>query len=168
MVVGAAAFGAVVLATSFPASELLSQRQAISSATSEVQRLKSSDRALSAMAARLSRPATVDRLARQEFGLVEPGVKVYSIEPPSGSQPGAGLGPSPLTTPPVLPGGFGGSAPTGGGPATGSGSGSSASDSGSGSPSGSTGKTSGSGSSGGTGAHEGLLGRVIHTLEFWR
>ncbi|MDA8185783.1 MAG: hypothetical protein M0035_15390 [Actinomycetota bacterium] len=139
------------MSTSFPVSELLSQRRALASTAAQLRRVNASDSLLSAEARRLSDPATVGEIAHQEFGLVHSGVKAYDVLPPSGSAPGSGTGAAPLTGPPVAPGGLpsgsaGLPAPSGGGPSAGSSNGRP--------------KTRSPAS--------GFWQRVLHSLEFWR
>jgi len=127
-----------VLAAWFPASDLLHQRSQLAAASAELHKLDRQNAALHHQATQLRTPATLGRIAQQQYDLVPPGEQAYQVLPPSGSGSADGtLGST--------------AAPTRGSSATSSHPGRAAS-----SPGTATG-TSGS-----------FLDRIVHTLEFWR
>jgi cell division protein FtsB len=156
----AALFAGMVLATSFPFSDLLGQRGQLAMAQGQLDRLTAQNHSLATEALRLGDPATVAAIARAYYGFVAPGQKAFDILPTAGAPltSAANSGHVPLEAPPVAPGspqsqalldaGAGGATPAG----------------------------SSHGGAGGTkGGHQaasapgsGLWGRVLHTLEFWR
>jgi cell division protein FtsB len=156
----AALFAGVVLATSFPFSDLLGQRGQLAAAQAQLNRLSSQNHSLATEALRLGDPATVAAIARADYGFVQPGQKAYDILPTAGAPltSAANSGHVPLEGPPVAPGSAQSQSllDAGAGVAT---------------PAGFS-----HGGAGGTKAgHEsapsqgsGLWGRVLHTLEFWR
>ena len=167
LLAAAAVVAALVLATSFPFSSLLGQRQQLSVAQGQVDRLTSENRALSSEVLRLGDPATVAAIARADYGFVQPGQKAYDILPTAGAPltSGADSGHVPLEGPPVSPGSAqsqtlldAGAGATAGGSAVG------------GAPAGSA--DPGSHAKGANGrapsSGTGLWGRVLRTLEFWR
>ncbi len=102
----AALFALIVLATSFPVSSLLSQRGQLTADAGQLATLRQQDAALARQVAQLRKPATIDGLARTDYGFVRPGQKAYTILPPSsGNSPViADSGVVPLDGPPVEPG----------------------------------------------------------------
>ncbi|HLX89494.1 MAG TPA: septum formation initiator family protein [Acidimicrobiales bacterium] len=162
---GAALFAGAVLLTGLPVSALLTQRQQLSTTSAELRSLQSADHQLSTQSRHLTDPATVQGMARSDYGMVPPGEKAYVILPPPGSSAAAvaGSGHVPLEGPPVAPGsalsqqllGLPLSSHDG---ATGS----------TGSTGRSTSGASGHGSSGTSSGSGSFLSRVIRTLEFWR
>lgn len=169
ILVVSAAFAAVVLGTSFPASGLLSDHRQLASADAAVHRLKVENSALAQENQQLNSKAEIHSLARQDYQLVDPGQTAYNVLPPTsqstkngssvvtgdpGSQPlvapanAAGMSPDPnvpttsTTTPPAV--GAQTPASSGSGSAT------------------STPTTKPSGTSGG------FWSRTLHSLEFWR
>ena len=105
-VVAALGFAAVVVATSMPVSDLLTQHRQLTSTAQALAATQAADRSLTAEARSLSDPSTVAGLARSEYGLVPSGQKAYVILPPVGSSATtvSGSGHVPLGTPPVVPG----------------------------------------------------------------
>lgn len=177
LLVAAGIFAAIVLATSLPVSELLSQQRQLSSASQQLSALEKQNKALSEEAQQLSNPSTVVGIARRDYGLVAPGSQAYEILPSSGASAGSGesSGHVPLEGPPVVPGsaqsqGILAAGTTGsvGGATGGSGSGSSSSGSGSSSSASSGSAGSSRASVGASGSDGGFWTRVVHTLEFWR
>ncbi len=106
VVLGAALFALVVLATSMPIGNLFSQREQLRSSSAELARLQSENSLLSHEARQLSERATVDALARSVYGLVPPGSKAYDILPASSESGSTSPGGNavPLGGPPVVPG----------------------------------------------------------------
>jgi hypothetical protein len=165
-VLAAVVFAAVVLASALPWSTLMDQHAQLASATSQVGVLQAENRALAGEARELSDASTVAGLARQDYGLVEPGQKAYDILPPPGSTAPTAVeaGHVPLDEPPVLPGsarsekllgaGGAGAPPPGARGAT---------------SAGAHGATTATGQppSGNQTGSGGFWSRVGHTLEFW-
>ena len=106
MVGAAVVFVCVVLLTSFPLSGVLSQRSALSGTAHQLATVQAQNEALARQVSALADPATVDGLARHDYGFVPEGQRAYDILPsssPSGSElPGSGQ--VPLNGPPVVPG----------------------------------------------------------------
>ena len=155
----AALLSVVVLATSFPLSELLTQRGQLTSDAGQLATLQQQDAALTRQVAQLRKPSTIEGLARQDYGLVRPGQKTYTILPPStGSSPvTSGSDHVPLDGPPVVPGSVRAQQLNGVPPAA--------------SPrshSGRDGRTTGARSGdGSTAPPPGFWSRVVRNLEFW-
>jgi hypothetical protein len=106
MVGAAVVFALVVLGTSFPLEGLLAQRSALSSTAHELTTVEAQNQSLSRQVTALADPATVNGLARHDYGFVGQGQRAYDILPassPSGSVP-SGSGQVPLGGPPVVPG----------------------------------------------------------------
>ena len=74
----------LVTAGWFPASALLHQRGAVSAAAAQVQALRLQDQALQTEQRRLSDPAEIQRLARQDYQLVSPGQQAFQVLNPNG------------------------------------------------------------------------------------
>ena len=147
-------FAAAVLATNFPVKALLSQRHQLSTTAAEVRSLHNQNDALARQAGHLGDPATIEHLARTDFGFVHPGQQAYDVLPPSGSSSQAAVslsGHVPLQGPPVAPG-------------------SSRSDRllGAGDTGPATAKTRPHVAASSGSSNPGFLGRLAHTLEFWR
>jgi cell division protein FtsB len=83
-VVLAAVFALVVLATSFPFTDLLNQHQQLSAEAAQLSELRHQNQLLSEQQNQLSSSAEIERLARQNYQLVAPGQTLYDILPPSG------------------------------------------------------------------------------------
>lgn len=168
VLVVSAAFAAVVLGTSFPASGLLSDHRQLASADAAMHRLKAENSALAQEKQQLNSKAEIHSLARQDYQLVDPGQTAYNVLPPTsqstkngssgvtgdpGSQPvvapanAAGMSPDPdvPTTSTTSPPASGAQAPAS-----------------SGSGSATTPTTKPSDTSGG------FWSRTLHSLEFWR
>jgi cell division protein FtsB len=156
--VACGAFCLLVLATSFPAQALIRQHEAISSASSELDRLTAGNKALQRQADELSNPANIAALARSDYDMVSPGEKAYEVLPAAGSQASKNLssGHSLLDQGPVAPGSAQSQALLGDAGSTNS--------SGSSSVPGHVGDSQSAGAKHST---PGLWGRVLNTLEFW-
>jgi len=105
LLIGAVVFALVVLLTSFPLGELLSQRSAISGTAHELSTVTAENESLARQVADLSNPSAINDLAREDYGFVPKGQRVYDILPsssPSGSALSAGV--LPLDAAPVVPG----------------------------------------------------------------
>lgn len=71
----------VLLLFVFPTRTLLQQDREIAAVHHQIAVLQAEDASLRARAASLTRPSTVERIARQQYGLVKPGQKEYVILP---------------------------------------------------------------------------------------
>ncbi|MHB1582183.1 MAG: septum formation initiator family protein [Acidimicrobiales bacterium] len=156
-VVGAVALSVAVVVAWFPASALMSDHKALATVTTQLDTLRRQDHALAQEQARLGQSAEIERLARQQYQMTSPGAQEYQVLPnssagakgssdPYSSDPGLQRPVAPSGTAQLPPGtltdGVGG-----------------------------PGATSGSTGSGGphaAGKGQGLLERIVHTLEFWR
>jgi cell division protein FtsB len=157
---------ALMLVAWFPAGALLQQRAALSKTDATISHLRQQDRQLEHEKALLSQPSEVQRIARQDYGLVSPGQRSYEILPRSSNGSinayagDPGLQPLAAPNSGALPGG-----------SVGSGSSSSAGGSHGGSHpasgSGTTGTSHASGSSTPATPSPGVWGRIVGTLEFW-
>lgn len=168
VLVVSAAFAALVLGTSFPASGLLSDHRQLAAADAAMHRLRTQNSALAQEKQQLNSKAEIHSLARQDYQLVDPGQTAYNVLPPTsqstkngssdvtgdpGSQPvvapanAAGMSPDPdvPTTSTTNPPASGAQAPAS-----------------SGSGSATTPTTKPSDTSGG------FWSRTLHSLEFWR
>jgi cell division protein FtsB len=150
---------AVILLTSFPLAGVLSQRSALSSTTRQLATVQAENESLGRQASQLAAPATLNDLARHDFGFVPKGQRAYNVLPsssPSGSGSSGSLGPDqvPLNGLPVVPGSARSQAligvATGGAPATRPADG-----------------TSGAAGSAPSGEPRSYWGRVVRSLEFW-
>jgi cell division protein FtsB len=106
VLLAAVLFAAIVLLGALPWSTLANQHAQLTSASAQVNELQAQNRTLAAQARELSSKETQAGLARQDYGLVEPGQKAYEILPASGtSSPTANeAGHVPLNEAPVVPG----------------------------------------------------------------
>jgi cell division protein FtsB len=132
-----------ILAAWFPASALLHQRAQLGAASAQLGRLNRENAALRHREHQLRTPATLGRIAQQQYDLVPPGDQAYQVLPPSGS--GTSGGSLAATATGTSASGAGTSTP-GRHDVTGAG-------------------TSGAGTSGASG---GFFARILRTLEFWR
>ncbi len=66
----------------FPTRTFLAQRAATSSARTELDDLDRRNQALERRMDRLQTPEEIERLAREQYGLVRPGEEAYAILPP--------------------------------------------------------------------------------------
>ena len=80
----------------FPARTYLAQRQDLAAASARVKVLSGENKALTDRAAKLHQPDEIERLAREQYGLVKPGEEAYAIlpspPPPTTVPPGSGGG----------------------------------------------------------------------------
>lgn len=83
VLVGGAATAGVILAAWLPVGALLSQRAALTAASTRLTQLSTGGRALTAEAARLQTPAMVDQLAREQYQLVQPGQRLVQVLTPT-------------------------------------------------------------------------------------
>lgn len=158
---------ALVLAAWFPLTALYHQRQALSSTSAQLAQLQAQDRQLRQEKARLSQPAEIARIARQQYQLVAPGQRAYEVLPPASAGGGSTLYPGDPARQPVVTPSASGELPPGASSSTTPGA---VATPGAGAP-----DTAGAGSTTTTAAGRqgaarprGLLGRILSTLEFWR
>jgi cell division protein FtsB len=149
--VGALVFSAVVLLAWFPASSLLNQHSALASTSDQLSTLQKQDAALAQEKKNLSDAGEIGRIAREQYQFVDPGQRAYEVLPPSGAaaagtpyagDPGS-TGPATPSAAPELP------------------------------PGGVTTTTTPNSHARHTTTTapttpSGLLGRMLHSLEFWR
>jgi cell division protein FtsB len=149
--VGALLFSAVVLLAWFPATSLLHQHSDLASASGQLSALHKQDAALAQEKKNLSDAGEIGRIAREQYQLVDPGQRAYEVLPPSGAaaagtpyagDPGSTGPATPSATPELPPGGV--TTTT--------------------TPTGHTGHATTTAPS----SSSGLLGRMLHSLEFWR
>lgn len=170
MLGGAVVVAVLVIVAWFPTSALYHQHQQLASATSHLDQLRSQDDALQQERERLTTPAEVARIARQQYQLVLPGQQAYQVLTGAGSVAGSGAGEAGLHVPVTpsaeseLPAG----SVSSGSQVAGSG-GSTTAAARSGSAHGGSARSTGSThDSGGSGSPSSLGGRILQTLEFWR
>ena len=65
----------------FPGRTYLQQRRSLTAAESRLQVLRSENKVLTDRASKLQTDAEVERLAREQYGLVRPGEEAYAILP---------------------------------------------------------------------------------------
>ena len=141
LLAAAVAGSGAVLAAWFPASDLLHQRAELASSSAQLARLDHQDARLRHEERQLRTPATLGRIAQQQYGLVPPGEEAYQVLPPSGSATGT-LGDAARTQRDAASGGQDGTR---------------------------QGRTGAGGSAQTPGGDRaGFLERVLQTLEFWR
>jgi hypothetical protein len=97
MLAGSVVVSALMLVAWFPFSSLLAQHRQLSEASAAVSSLSAQDEALAREQSALTAPGDVERLAREQYQLLEPGQRLVQVLPPSGtpSQAGAGQAPYP-------------------------------------------------------------------------
>lgn len=81
----AAAFALVVLVFSFPFSTLVSQHRELSAAATQLAEVRQVNRQLTEQEKQLSSKAEIERRARQDYQLVEPGQTLYNLLPGPGT-----------------------------------------------------------------------------------
>ncbi len=75
------AFAAVVFVGIIPTRTYLDKRDQIDTASAELAQLEADNAELQAQLDRLDDDAEIERLAREEYGLVKPGEEVYRVMP---------------------------------------------------------------------------------------
>jgi cell division protein FtsB len=167
ILVVSAAFAALVLGTSFPASGLLSEHHQLAATDAALHRLKSENSALAQEKQQLNSKAEIHSLARQDYQLVDPGQTAYNVLPPnsqSTKNSSSSVTGDPGNQPAVAPANAAGMSPDPDVPTTST---TSPSSSGAQAPS-----SSGSGTSTPTtqptSASGGFWSRTLRSLEFWR
>jgi cell division protein FtsB len=83
LLLAAVALGGLVFLFVLPGRTWLEQRSAMSTAQHRLQVLESENAALSQRITQLQDPAYIARTARQQYGLILPGQRVFAIEPTS-------------------------------------------------------------------------------------
>jgi cell division protein FtsB len=168
LVLGAAVFAVVVLASALPVSTLLAQRHQLASTAFQIERLQVENRSLGDQARRLSTGGAVTALARRDYGLVAPGQTAYDILPAPGPQQVAApdSGHVPLEEAPVEPGSPRSQELLGVGTASSSSPGTAVSRGG-GAPRTTAAPGGAAPAAGAPPAAGGFWSRVVHTLEFW-
>jgi hypothetical protein len=170
MVMASGTVSVLILAAWFPASALYHQHRALESVSGKLTRVTEADRALQKERRLLSSATEVARIARQQYQLVEPGQQAYEVLPANGStrvsseyagDPGTQDPVTPSAAAELPPGALHGA--------------SSSEDRGSASAS--AGESSGGGRGAGArpgpsavsgrAGQGGMLGRMLHSLEFW-
>jgi cell division protein FtsB len=102
LVGGALLVAGIMLVAWFPASAILSQRQALNATTAQLSNMKAQDKALLHQQSTLTSPDEITRLAREEYQLVQPGQRLVQVLPPSGTPTQAGAGQAPFPGDPGL------------------------------------------------------------------
>lgn len=74
----------ILLLFVFPTRTLVRQEHDIAAVRHQIAALHAENASLRAKAAALHQPATIERLAGREFGLVMPGQKAYAVLPSAG------------------------------------------------------------------------------------
>jgi cell division protein FtsB len=121
VLVASAAFAALVLGTSFPASGLLSEHRQLAATDTALHRLRSENSALSQEKQQLNSKAEIHDLARQDYQLVDPGQTAYNVLPPtsqSTKNSSAAVTGDPGSQPLVAPANAAGMSPDPDGPTT--------------------------------------------------
>lgn len=103
LVVGSIALAAVLFLFVLPSRTYLAQRHSLADAETKLQVFRAQNAKLAAEATQLQSDADIERLARQNYGLVKPGEKAYIIVPSSpaagtAARPGSGPAPAPAST----------------------------------------------------------------------
>lgn len=121
ILVVSAAFAALVLGTSFPASGLLSDHHQLAATDAALHRLRSENSALTQEKQQLNSKAEIHDLARQDYQLVDPGQTAYNVLPPtsqSTKNSSAAVTGDPGSQPLVAPANAAGMSPDPDGPTT--------------------------------------------------
>ena len=168
LLAGAVVFAAIVLLSALPWSTLMNQHAQLASDSTQVGQLQAENRALTDEARELSQSSTMAGLAREDYGMVEPGQRAYEVLPASGATvPNAIAGGHvPLDEAPVVPGSARSEELLGAGVGAIT-TASAAARSAAASARGVTGVTAGGPPPPGSSKPGGFWSRVAHTLEFW-
>jgi cell division protein FtsB len=146
---GAVVFSAVILFAWFPASSLLSARSNLKATQTQLASLHAQDAALAQEQKNLSDTDEIERIAREQYQLVSPTQAAYEVLPPAGStSAGTPYAGDPGSDGPAAPSAAS-ELPPGGVTTT-------------------TLPANRSHASHQAAAPSGLVGRMLHTLEFWR
>jgi cell division protein FtsB len=157
LLIGAVVLSGLMLAAWFPASALYHQHQQLAATSTSLSAVRTEDAALRQEEQRLGSSAEVNRIAREQYQLVEPGQQAYEVLPSSGGaydgDPGL-EGPVKPSAASELPPGS--TAQSEGTQSKGEGSG------------GRSSTTQGRNATTSPAAPTSLMGRIAQTLEFWR
>jgi len=85
LVVGSIALAAVLFLFVLPSRTYLAQRQSLAAAETRLKVFRDENAQLAAQASQLQTSSDIQRIAREQYGLVMPGEKAYVIVPASGS-----------------------------------------------------------------------------------
>lgn len=102
-IVAVVLLGALLLMV-FPTRTWLQQRSEASQLERQLSAVETRNAALEARAAQLATPAEIERLAREQYGLVKPDEQPYTVLPPPTPATLPALWPFTLLTPLVPPG----------------------------------------------------------------
>jgi cell division protein FtsB len=83
LLIAAVLVGGVVFLFVLPGRTWLQQRAAMNQAAHRLQVLQAENAVLARRAAQLQDPAYIERIAREQYGLVMPGQQAYGIIPPA-------------------------------------------------------------------------------------
>jgi cell division protein FtsB len=81
LVLGSIGLAAVLFLFVLPSRTYLAQRHSLSAVETQLQVFRAQNAKLAAEAAQLQSDADIERIARQDYGLVKPGEKAYVIQP---------------------------------------------------------------------------------------
>jgi cell division protein FtsB len=150
LLVAAGATLALLVLVVFPTRSYLHERASVNGAAHQLQSLNAQNRQLNGQIGRLNSDAEIERLARKDYGLVKPGEEAYAILPGALAKGAAATKPPAAKPAPAKP--------ASAKPAAGSQPGRQPA----GQPPGQSGQTAA------PSAHEGLWGRFLDQLAFWR
>jgi cell division protein FtsB len=85
LVVGSIALAAVLFLFVLPSRTYLAQRHSLAAAQTRLKVFEEENTKLSASVDRLNTDAEIERIAREQYGLVKPGEKAFVIVPSSGA-----------------------------------------------------------------------------------
>ncbi len=146
---GAVLFSAVILFAWFPATSLLSSHSTLKSTEAQLASLHAQDAALAQEQKNLSDSNEIERIAREQYQLVSPNQQAYEVLPPAGAAAaGSAYAGDPGSDRPAAP--------------------SAASELPPGTVTTTLPPSHAHAPSHQAPASSGLLGRMLHTLEFWR
>jgi cell division protein FtsB len=87
LVVGSIALAAVLFLFVLPTRTYLAQRQSLAAAETRLKVFNDQNASLTAQAKQLQTNADIERIAREQYGLVMPGEKAFVIVPPAHAAP---------------------------------------------------------------------------------
>lgn len=79
--VAALVVGALVLASELPFSEILHARAAVASASTSLSKIDATNKSLATQIEGLKQGSTIEKIAHEQYGLVEPGEKAVVVMP---------------------------------------------------------------------------------------
>jgi cell division protein FtsB len=95
----AVVLGAIVLFVEFPIGQLVQARGAVASSSAQLSRLQSENRTLANQVRELQEGSTIEQVAHEEYGLVEPGQRSIVVMPGAGAGAVGGRGPTGASAP---------------------------------------------------------------------